>query len=253
MKKEIFRNRWLPVGTVLLALSSATVPASAAQRVLSDFTSRQGAWCAVFSDEGVDCVASYYGGPDCAGGGFSFTFPQFWTDPKSGITAGIDALGQLDDFGTTVDGTISENLLPSGLADVKVIVHSSNALTRAFDAAFEPVFGYTFGEVLDGAEPTLGEALMQVTFTNTAPAAPLPDFNQLLICPAPGQALEVFSMRARASGPLRAAFGVPEGTPGRLEVTQTGLIGTSALVNPHSRLAVDAFPAEKAIVRATGR
>ena len=252
-------NGWLMTGVVALALSTAAAPASAGQRALSDFTSQQGAWCAVFTDAGPDCAASYYGGPACASGGFSLSFPQYWSDPKTGITAGIDALGQLDDgsFGTTVDGSVSESPLSGGFADVKVLVHTGNALTRAFgfDADFNtiPLFGYFYGEVLGGAEPTLGDSLLQVTFSNTAPGAPLPDFNQLLICPAPGQALEVFSIRAQASGPLREAFGVPEGTPGRLEVTQTGLIGTSALVNPHSRVAVDAFPAEKVILRATGK
>jgi hypothetical protein len=65
--------------------------------------------------------------------------------------------------------------------------------------------------------------------------------------------LDIISLRAQASGPLRAGFGVPEGSPGRLEVTQTGLIGTASFVNPHSRVAVDAYPAEKIIIRATGK
>jgi hypothetical protein len=60
-------------------------------------------------------------------------------------------------------------------------------------------------------------------------------------------------MRAQASGPLRAGFGVPEGTPGRLEVTQTGLIGTAAIASPRSRVGFDAFPAEHVIIRATGK
>jgi hypothetical protein len=76
---------------------------------------------------------------------------------------------------------------------------------------------------------------------------------QLTACPAPGQALEVFSVRAQASGPLREAFGVPDGTPGRLEVTQTGLVGQAAKVSPRSPLAVDPYPAEKVILRATGK
>jgi hypothetical protein len=72
-------------------------------------------------------------------------------------------------------------------------------------------------------------------------------------CPAPGQALQLLAIRASSSGPLREAFGVPEGTPGRLEVTQTGLIGTAAIANPHSRVALDAFPVEHIIIRATGK
>lgn len=252
MKHETSTYKWPIAATVALALASVAAPASAGQRPLSDFTSQQGAWCAVFTEEGLDCGASGYGGAACEVG-FSFTFPQAWTDPNSGITAFVDTLGHLDDgsFGTVVQGSVSENVLPNGHADVRVVIHSSNVLTRAFTS--EIVFGHSYGEVLDGAEPTLGDALLQMSFGNTAPGAPLPDFNQMLYCPAPGQALEVLSMRARASGPLREAFGVPEGTPGRLEMTQTGLIGTSAIANPKSRVALDAFPAEKIIIRATGR
>jgi hypothetical protein len=174
--------------------------------------------------------------------------------PKTGVTAAIDALGEFEeDFGTIVSGSISEAGPPNGPAEVNVVVQTSNALTRAFDGDGNPVFGHFLSEVSDGAEPTLGDATLQLKFKNTARGDPLPDFSQLVSCPLPGQALEFFSIRARASGPLREAFGVPEGTPGRLEVTQTGLIGTAAIVNPNSRVAVDAYPAEHIIIRATGK
>jgi hypothetical protein len=259
MNRPTFTTRWLFAGTAALALGAVTAPVDAGQRPLSDFTSRQGEWCAVptASQDAIDCAASYYlsaANPDCLQG-FTSTFPQAWTDPHNEITAFIDALGELDDgsFGTTVDGSIAESPARGGLADVKILVHTNNALMRAFDANFDIVFGHGFGEVLNGAEPTLGDLTLQVTFTNTAPGALLPDFSQLTSCPLPGQALQVLSIRARASGPLREAFGVPEGTPGRMEVTQTGLIGTSQIVNPHSRVAVDAYPAEKIIIRPTGK
>jgi hypothetical protein len=260
MKRYLCAKECLLAGAVTLALCATAAPASAGQRPLSDFTSRQGAWCAVFTQPGgPDCAASYYvdAGPPCVGDDrTTFSFGQFWYDPSNGLYAGVDVLGQLDDgsFGTTVSGSVAENKLRGGLADVKVLVHGSNVLTRVIDLATgDLLFGHGYGEVVfDGAEPTLGEAELQLTFTNTAPGASLPDFNQLLSCPAPGQGLEVTSMRARASGPLRDAFGVPDGTPGRFEMTQTGPIGTAQLVDPHSRLAVDAFPAEHIIIRATG-
>ncbi len=65
-------------------------------------------------DHGIDGAASGYGGIACDIG-FNFTFNEFWTDPKTGITAGVDSLGQLDpgNFGTTVDGSISESPLPA--------------------------------------------------------------------------------------------------------------------------------------------
>jgi hypothetical protein len=243
--------------TPLLALAS--VSANAGQRPLSDFTSQQGAWCAVVSNGEFDCAASYYGGPDCLQGGFSNFFPQEWSDPKTGLFASIDVLDQFGegDFGTTVDGSISESKSPGGLAKVDVTVHASNAVTRAYvyDPDFNaiPLFGHLLFEVENGAAPTLGDALLKVSFTNTAPGADLPDFFQMAFCPAPGQALQFLAIRAHASGPLREAFGVPEGTPGRLEVTETGLIGTSLIANPNSRVGLDAFPAEHVILRVTGK
>ena len=259
MKGQSCRMGWIFAAVTLLP-ALASVPAIAGQRPLSDFTSQQGAWCAVVTDQGeLDCAASYYGGPDCLTGGLPFTFPQEWSDPKTGIFASVDTLGQFDDgdFGTTLDGSISEAKSPGGLAKVDVTVHASNALMRAyaFDPDFNaiPLFGHLFGEVEEGAPPTLGDSLLKVSFTNTAPGAPLPDFFQMAFCPAPGQALQFLAIRASASGPLREAFGVPEGTPGRLEVTQTGLIGTSLIANPHSRVALDAFPVEHIIIRATGK
>jgi hypothetical protein len=115
-------------------------------------------------------------------------------------------------------------------------MHASNAYMRAFDAEFNPLSGY--GGVGGFQPPSLGDALIQVKLKNTAPGAPLPDLNQLQACPEPGQAWDVISLRARASGPLRAEFGVPEGTPGRLEVTQTGLFGTSSIASLRSRLTI---------------
>ena len=148
-------------------------------------------------------------------------------------------------------GSVSESGSSKGPVEVNVLLHTNNALTRAFDADGNPVFGHLFGEVLDGAEPTLGAATLQIKFTNTARGAPLPDFNQLVACPLPGQALEVLSIRAQASGPVRDGFDDP-GVPGRMEVTQTGLIGTALIANPNSRVAFDAYPAEHVIIRVTG-
>ncbi len=256
------KNPWLAeslasarCSVVIAALSLLAVPmaSTAGQRALEDFTSRQGAWCVVATDEGIDCAASHYGTCDFDNGEFTLTFPLFWIEPKSGALALVDALGDLDaegSLGTLVNGSVAESARPDGIANVKVVLHSSNAAMRAFSAQFEPVFGYSGS---NGTETTLGEATLQVSFTNIAPGESLPDVNQLLYCPLPEQALDVLSIRARASGPLREAFGVPEGTPGRLEVIQTGLLGTSAIANPNSAVGADAYPAEKIVIRATGK
>src|SRR4029077_9364950 len=97
---------------------------------------------------GPDCAASYYidAGPPCVGDDrILLEFGQLWTAPGNGFYALVDALGDRDDgsFGTTVSGSITESSRPNGLADDKVLVHTSNALTRAFDLdTDEPVFGH---------------------------------------------------------------------------------------------------------------
>ena len=251
----------LAAATLTLALSGASAPALGAERAITDFTSQQGAWCPVWDNEGyLVCGASYYM-PDnstaCPDGGFTFPFIE-WTDPKTGFVAIVDTLGTVNrlfdlPFMPQVTGSISENELADGRADVDVVLHSTDAWMRVLDASGEWVFGHGVAEVLAGASPTLGDALLQIRFTNTATNARLPDMAQLLFCPLPGQTLELVSGRSRASGPLRAASGYPDDTPGRLEVTQTCLVATAAIANGKSRVALDACPAESVIVRKTGQ
>ena len=211
----------LPIAALALALFGEATPAIAEQRPLEDFLSRQSTWCLVPTDDGmdVDCAASYYGGPDCLNGGFAMTFPLFWTDEKTEITALVDALGAFDDgsLGTSITGSISEGGGPNGSAQVSVKLDTANALVRAFDADFAPLFGAGPG---NPAWPdTLGDASVHLTFKNTARGAALPDVAQLDSYPEPGQAQEMLSISAHARGPLRAASGLPEGTPARMHMT----------------------------------
>jgi hypothetical protein len=203
---------------IALALCAFIAPAQAGQRPLSDFLSRQSTWCMVFTEERIDCAASYYGGPDCLNGGFPITFPLFWGDSETDNIALVDPLGQLDegDYGTSVTGSISEAASPQGPVSVNVIIRTTNALTRAFDPNFEPLFGTSNP---DG--PTLGDQEVHLQFTNPALGDPLPDLAQLDSCPVPGQVYQRLSVRARASGPLREASGMPAGTPGRMLMNGT--------------------------------
>jgi hypothetical protein len=247
----------------LLALAAVTMGATPGQRPITDFTSRQGAYCLKFDVDGnIDCATSSYGGGGCD----LFIPPQpnvgGWTDPKGLFFALVDYAGLSDTlvggtFGTTLDGSVTEVPLADGRARVSVTLHTRNALAWAsdFSGGFPgtTVFGYRLDEVIAGAKPSLGESLLKMTFKNPAPGASLPDVIQLNFCPAPGQELEVYSFHARADGTLRAAFGVPEGTPGRLEVVQSGLIGVAGVANPNSRVAFDAYPAEKITIQRTGK
>jgi len=180
-------------------------------------------------------------------------------DPKTANFVLVDYSGSansLKPLGTTVDGSITEVPLDDGRAEVVVVLHTRNALAWASDISSSfpgpTLFGHRLDEVLAGGDAALADSLLQVTFKNTAPGAPLPDIIQLVNCPDPGQELESISFRARANGTLRAAFGVADGTAGRLEVTQTGLVAIAGTANPNSRVASDAFPAEKIIIQPTG-
>src|SRR5262249_54563265 len=128
-------------------------------------------------------------------------------------------------FGTTFDGTITERPLADGRAEVTVLLHTKNALTYVLQ-------GYDFAgsPLLFGARPTpdglegngaLGDSLLAVKFINTKPGAPLPDLLQLFNDPAPGQVPLAISIKAAASGEFA------DGTPGRAEMTQTGLFFTN--------------------------
>jgi hypothetical protein len=69
----------------------------------------------------------------------------------------------------------------------------------------------------------------------------------LLAAPLPGQTILFAGFVGQATGPL------PDGTPGFLQTRQTGLIATSLIANPNSRVALDAFPAEKIIIQPIGK
>ena len=75
----------------------------------------------------------------------------------------------------------------------------------------------------------------------------MPDFMQLVYCPAPGQGLRRIRVSASAEGPLREAFGVPDGTPGRLTVSETALFQT-----PFMGAVGDAFPVEHVNLKVVG-
>jgi hypothetical protein len=147
-------------------------------------------------------------------------------------------------LGTTMAGTVRERPLRDGRAEVKVNLHTKNALSWANDccdfAAGVLLFGSRATDVLAGSAPALGECFLDFVFINTAPGAPLPDLLQVAFLPEPGQELRTLSFRGTASGPLHAAFGVAEGTPGRLVITQTGIFFTS-----FQGATADGFPAER--------
>ena len=161
-----------------------------------------------------------------------------WTDPKTERFAQIDFTGLANKWieeeshgkmslGTKTEGQVIERPLPDGHAEVTVLLHTKNALTWVMEPwAFDPygdylVFGHRAQDVLDGAYPALGESFYKWVFINKAPGAVLPDqLAEIVLGPSTVETL-MLSIEANADGTLRGDFGVPDGTPGRVQVTET--------------------------------
>ena len=197
--------------------------------------------------------------PDGGGGCLLFVPPieNFLgqSDPANGLLSSVDYAGLADQwiqgpngcgmsFGTSFSGEVTEEALEDGRAAVHVVLHTDNALTWVTDGGdFNNtlLFGHRAPDVCNGAEPALGRITFIIDFINNAPGAPLPDLLQLFVDPLPGQEFPSFLLtRARAKGPLRAAFGVADGTSGRFSTTQNGLFMTGG-----GGATADAFPVER--------
>ncbi len=247
----------LGVVLVLIVVAPRSVAqASTTTRPISDFVNAQGTYCIPNGSGGcklfVPPVANFIG----------------WADAKTNRGMSVDYAGLANawitlvsggtvSFGTTTSGTITERPLPDGRAEVDVRLHTENALTwviacgpqLACDFATDPLlFGHRAPDVLNGQDAALGSSFMELRFINTAPGAPLPDLEQFLHQPLPGQELEFVAFIAHATGTLRAAFGVPDGTPGRASTTQTGLliVGGKGVIDKGS------FPSEHIDLQVTG-
>jgi hypothetical protein len=153
-----------------------------------------------------------------------------------------------------------EKALPDGTAEVTVKLHTSNAITMVTklggcpSVLCTPVFGYNYSEIFTpGITLPVGDVVMQIKFTNTAPGAPLPDYYILVNRPdllLPNQKQLFVSITTSAFGPLRPASGLPDMTPGRAQTVQTGFFGSPGLPNNG---VPDAFPVEFINVKAVGK
>ena len=224
------------VGVAFWLFVSATVvlaQGAAVQRPIEEFVDAQGTYCIDLG--GGECLLIIEPLPNFMG----------WFSYSPDRAASVDYAGLVDDywggpFGTTTQGTVTERPLPDGRAEVNVRLHTANALTWVADGGnFNNalLFGQRYtDEPDDWAGAALGESLLQVKFINTAPGAPLPDLVELFFFPQEGQEVLFVSFKARADGTLREEYGVPDGTPGRVQVNQTGLYMTHSAQAPDGYL-----------------
>lgn len=244
-----FRFGWGFGLFLLLLLSVAATPVSAQTvgRSVDEFLAAQGTFC--LDDGSGGCLL------------FVPPLPNFfgWSQPAINRCAAIDYAGIANtwlkahgrDLGTKIEGTITERPMGNGQAEISVLLHTSNALAWAIDqcadfSAPNLIFGSRAPDVLAGATPALAESFFKVVFL-TRPNAPLPDILQVAFAPEPGQSLLFLGGNAHSEGKLRAAFGVPEGTTGRLTIVQTGLF-----ITPFMGAVGDGFPAEYVTLKVIG-
>ncbi len=177
------------------------------------------------------------------------SFPSLaaaWGDPVSGRAAWVDYAAVMNQqivasggasLGTTADGTVVERPLDDGTAEVTVLVHTTNAFVYVTDFNLNPLFGSTPTDVATGSQAGVGRCLLHVVFINSAPGAPLPDLLQAF---STAGRIRFVAMNSTATGPLNANFGVPTGTPGFFQMTQTGGLQSHGKGGPRG----DFFPAE---------
>jgi len=122
---------------------------------------------------------------------------------------------------------VVERPLSDGRAEVMVLLHTKNALTwwwnwnrwcSRLTVQRLPRLWPPCPRRITGKGPALGESFLKWVFVNDAPGHPLRDY-WLNSC-GPTVETIMLSFQAHADGTLREAFGVPDGTPGRAQVTE---------------------------------
>lgn len=209
--------------------ATAAPDAATVKRPLSDWLDAQGTFCV--DDGGGGCilfeppVANYLA----------------WTDPARNRIGSFDYAGLANQYivdhggaslGTKMTGSLTEKALPDGRASVSVNLKTKKALTFVADGVDfggPLLFGHRPQEVLDGATASTCTGTFKLKFINTAPGAPMPDFMQLAFAPEPGQEITMITIKCVAKGPLRALYGVPEGTPGQAAINQKAKVIGGAL------------------------
>ncbi len=204
-----------------------------------------------------------------------------WSPADSSLFYLVDSFGVLaKDLSLpppTIVGKVTQRSLNDGTGRAEVIVdlHTTNAIIFVTDfskfasnpaactfssftyPAFCPTFfGYGVSELISSPKlaPILGESFIRIKFINNsdAPNALLPDAYKLLVRPdllLPGQQLESAGITASNFGPLRAAFGVADGTPGKAQTVQVEIDNAPGIPNQGIP---DGFPVENVSLQVVG-
>lgn len=211
---------------VMTVLTIVQVNAGTRQRPFSDWLSAQGSFV-----NPATCGATVFG----------------WLPPDFSTFALADYSGKIAQcitnnggpvFSPAFSGTVTERDLADGTAEIHVIHHFTDTYVVARDTTqvgSPAILGYRAAELFGqpNRQSALANGILQVKFIIAQPGDPLPDATAI-------SNILTISTRIRGEGPLRAAFGVTEGTRGKVMVSQTGLFDISGQGNG----VADGFPAE---------
>jgi hypothetical protein len=150
----------------------------------------------------------------------------------AGVTNDALGLGLETEF----SGTVTERPLPDGGAVVEVILHTKNALIWVTDVGEELeypdewnctvcplLFGARGEDVLDGAEPALGNSLLKLKYISKVFGDLLPDLFWTFALGNNDKELKLISVSFQARG-----FGLlADGSPGMAIVTEIARFGPS--------------------------
>lgn len=150
-------------------------------------------------------------------------------------------------YGFSASGSVTLTEYANGDGEVSVNLDFSNAINWVFDASSVQIFGFSPGQLAatPTATPALASGHLQVKYT--VPDASNPAYDLAAVVFFGGGTIEQLKLNSVGLGPLRAGFGVPEGTPGQCNEENTGLFNTGG-----GGATADAFPCEKVEVKATG-
>ena len=261
-------SRTMTALLVIMVALCLALPAQAqtTQRPLSDFLTTQG------SNYPTDFK---YVPPDPNFLGWGTIFPddanRGWLKKSSVIDfAGVDyaglateayAPGKYPEF----SGTITERPLPDGRAEVTIMLHTTgaNAWVIELDLNFDlleqiankpTLFGHRPRDVANGAGQALADTYLHVKYIGPA-NQPIPDLVRLTDFqnPLPHYEVTFIQFIVTAKGPLTIAYGVPENTPGKCSIVETGLFKTSGKVSSKSRVAYDIYPVENINLQVVGK
>ncbi len=228
----------VPILGTLLGLMLSTPPTLAQNKTIqlpiSDFLKAQG----TFGTSFLPPIPDFLG----LGG---YNQPGNNNPDKGYYCASVDYAGLVDKtykqlgLNTTFSGKVTIRPVSATQEQVQVILHTQNTLTWAVDdcsnfATAPPVFGYRASDLLQNTSlrPALANSSLSLVFLQPK-GSPLPDILQLTAENPEPYTLISLGFVASATGNL------PNGSLGRLQITQKGLFQI-----PSQSPKYDAFPVE---------